>query len=175
MQGYKTTKESVENERNVERQGEVHKYGTSVTENVGADKQAKDDEQSTANENGKPRISERIEPVDEHSKGDMNYQGGKLNEEEHKQVYEGKRKRNDAGNEVNHQVKNESERSDGTENGNQANQEKEGAVEESHATEKQKGEDVERSQAEGETKSVEAVNKNDTRKTKKKLKYQNNM
>ena len=33
MQGYKTTKESVENERNKERRDEVHRYGTSLTEN----------------------------------------------------------------------------------------------------------------------------------------------
>lgn len=93
MQRYnKTTKDSVENERKKERQDEVHKYGTAVTENIETAQQAKDDEQSTANENGKARTSERIEPEHEHSKGDMKYQGDKLNEEEHKQVYEGKRK-----------------------------------------------------------------------------------
>lgn len=93
MQRYnKTTKDSVENERKKGRQDEVHKYGTAVTENIETAQQAKDDEQSTANENGMARTSERIEPEDEHSKGDMKYQFDKLNEEEHKQVYEGKRK-----------------------------------------------------------------------------------
>lgn len=164
MQGYKTTKESVENERNKERWDEIHKYGTSITENKETVEQANDDEQTTANENGRARISERIEPEDEHSKSDTKNQEDKLNEEGQKQIYEGKTKRHDQGNEDKHKVKNESERSDGTENGkgfkeNKANQEEQEAGEENHATEKRHREDVERYQAEGETKSDEAGNK----------------
>ena len=172
MQGDKTTEESVPNERKREKQDEVHNHGTSVIENKETAEQAKDDEQSTATEKGKARFSERIEPEDEHSKGDMKYQHDKLHNEGQKQVYAGKRKANGAGNEGKHKVKNESDRSDGTENGNTANQEKQGAVEENHATDKRKGEDVERFQAKGETKSDEAGNKKKTRKTRKKFKCQ---
>ena len=161
MQGYKTTKESVENERNKERRDEVHRYGTSLTENKETAEQANDDEQSKANENGRTRISEL---EDEKNKGNMKYEEGKLNAEGQKQVYEGKTKRNDPGNEERHKVKNESERSDGTENGkgskeNKANQEEKGAVEENHAIDKRQRQDAERPQAEGETKSDETGNK----------------
>ena len=159
MQGYKTTEESVPNERKREKQDEVHKHGTSVIENKETAEQAKDDEQSTATEKGKARFNERIEPEDGHSKGDMKYQYDKLHDEGQKQVYEGKRKTSGAGNEFKHKVKNDSDRSDGTENGNTANQEKHGAVEENHATDKRKGEDVERFHGKGETKSDEAGNK----------------
>ena len=177
MQGYKATIESVENERNKERRDEVHKYGTSLTENKETAEQANDDEQSKANENGRTKISAGIEMEDEQNKGNMKYEEGKLNAEGQKQVYEGKTKRNDPGNEERHKVKNESERSDGTENGegskeNKANQEEKGAVEENHAIDKRQRQDVERHQAEGETKSHETGNKKRIAKTRKKLKYQ---
>ena len=164
MQGYKTTEESLQDEQNKERQDEVRRFETSVTENKQTAEQANDYEQRTANENGRAEISERIEPVDEHSKGDMEYQKDKLNEEVQKQIHEDETKGNDQGDEDKPKAKDESERSDETENGNgskenKTNPEEQGAGEENHATDKLHREDVERYQAEGRTKSDEEGSK----------------
>ena len=165
MQGYKANKESVENERNKERQDEGYKYGTSVTENKGTAEPAQGDEQRTGNENGAARIRVKVE--DEQSKGNMKYQEDKLNAEGQNQMYEDNTKRNDPGNEEKHNVKIESERSVETENGNgskesKGNHEEQGAFEEiNRVTDKLKLEDAESYQAEDETNSDEAGSKKD--------------
>ena len=165
MQGYKANKESVENERNKERQDEGHKYGTSVTENKGTAEPGQGDEQRTGNENGAARIRVKVE--DEQSKGNMKYQEDKLNAEGQNQMYEDNTKRNDPGNEEKHNVKIESERSVETKNGNgskesKGNHEEQGAFEEiNRVTDKRKRQDAESYHAEDETKSDEAGNKKD--------------
>ena len=161
MQGHKANKASVEMKRNNEKQDEGLKNGNSVTETKGT---AEPSEQ--ANENGAAKISERIESEDEQGEGNMKYQDDKLTAEEQKQIYESKTKINDPGNEEKHNVKNESERSDETENGNESkentdNQDRQGAVEEDHVSDKRPPEDVERYQAEAEIKSDGAGKKKD--------------
>lgn len=168
MQGYKANQDSVEMKRNKEGQDEGHKNGNSVTETKGtaeSSEQARGDKQRTANENGAANIK-RIELEDEQSKGNMKYQDNKLNAEGQKQIYESKTKRNDPGHEEKHNVKNESKRSDETENGNGSkentdNQDRQGAVKEDHVTDKRPPEDVERYQAEAEIKSDGAGNEID--------------
>jgi len=165
LQGYKANQESVEMKRNKERQDEGHKNGNSVTETKGT-AEPSEQAQRTANENGAAKVSERIETEDEQGEGNMKYQDDKLNAEEKKQIYESKTKRNDPGNEEKHNVKNESERSDETENGNGSkentdHQDRQGAAEEDHVTDKRQWEDGERHQAEAEIKSEVAGNKKD--------------